>query len=104
MAAFVPYVAAALIFDAFHFHPIAPQHGPNCPHHLSDQPDPLRTSTGYACPSCNWQRNLQQSGDRTWTADFVPAKLPVLPHVAVAAGSREDIQPALFRGPPPAVL
>jgi hypothetical protein len=100
MAAFAPWVAATLIFDALHFHPFAPEHGPLCRHHITEQANPLRASTGYECPTCNWQRNLPQTTARTWSPDLVRTTIAVYSPAAVAQFVSDGVQPALFRGPP----
>jgi hypothetical protein len=100
MAAFLPYIAATLIFDALHFHPLAPEHGPRCPHHLTEQASPLHATKDYECPTCNWLRNLQQQSARTWSPDLIPAQLPALAPAAVIVRASEDVQPSPFRGPP----
>ena len=100
MAAFLPYIAATLIFDALHFHPIAPEHGARCPHHFTEPASPLHASNSYECPTCNWQRNLQQQSARTWSPDLVRTTLPMFAPAAVIQRASEDVQPSLFRGPP----
>jgi hypothetical protein len=100
MAAFLPYIAATLIFDALHFHPLAPEHGPRCPHHLTEQASPLHASNNYECPTCNWMRNLQQQSARTWSPDVVRMQEAVLAPATVILRASEEVQPSLFRGPP----
>lgn len=100
MAAFLPYVAATLIFDALHLHPFVPDHGPLCRHHISEPPPPVRASSGYECPTCSWQRNLPQQATRTWSPDLVRSSEPVFIVAPAFWRASEDIQPALFRGPP----
>ena len=77
MAAFLPYVAATLIFDALHLHAFVRDHGPLCRHHISEPPPPVRASSGYECPTCSWQRNLPQQAARTWSPDLVRSSKPV---------------------------
>jgi len=100
MAAFLPYVAATLIFDAIHLHAFATDHGPNCRHHITQVPAPVRTNSGYECPTCTWQRNLQQQTARTWSPDLVRSSDPVFVVAPTSWLTRDDAQPALFRGPP----
>ena len=100
MAAFLPWVAATLIFDGLHVHGLATDHGPNCRHHWTEAPAPVRASTGYECPTCTWQRNLPQQSARTWSPDLVRAATPVFVAAPVTWLTRDDAQPALFRGPP----
>lgn len=100
MAAFLPYVIATLIFDALHFHPLGAEHGPLCRHHLTEQPNPLRTSTGYECPTCNWQRNLPQQSARTWAPSLTRTTIFSFTTPLVTRFASEDVQPAPFRGPP----
>jgi hypothetical protein len=100
MAAFAPWVAATLIFDALHFHPLGPEHGPLCRHHITEQPNPLRASAGYECATCTWQRNLPQTTARTWSPDLVRTTIAVYSPDAVAEFVSDGVQPALFRGPP----
>lgn len=100
MAAFLPYIAATLIFDALHVHPFAPEHGPRCPHHLTEPPSPLHATNNYECPTCNWQRNLQQRSIRTWSPDLVRAPLATVAPAAVIVRASDRVQPAPFRGPP----
>lgn len=100
MAAFLPYIAATLIFDALHVHPIAPEHGPHCPHHLTEQPTPFHTSGNYECPACNWLRNLPQQSARTWSPDAVRTLLPAAIPAATIRRAAENVQPSPFRGPP----
>jgi hypothetical protein len=99
-SAFLPYVAATLIFDALHLHAFTSNHGPNCPHHIAQVPAPVGTKTGYECPACTWQRNLPQQSARTWSPDLVRSSLPVFVAGPVSWLTRDDAQPALFRGPP----
>jgi hypothetical protein len=100
MAAFLPYVAATLIFDALHFHPFGGEHGPLCRHHVTEQPTPLRASTGYECPSCTWQRNLPQQTARTWSPSLTRTTISAFTPAIVTRFASEDVQPAPFRGPP----
>lgn len=103
MAAFLPYIAATLIFDALHFHPLAEEHGPLCRHHLTEQPNPLR-SGGYECPACNWQRNLPTQSARAWSPNLRQMAVAPFAPAIVSRVSAEDVQPAPFRGPPPASI
>jgi hypothetical protein len=100
MAAFLPYIAATLIFDALHFHPFAPEHGPRCPHHLTEQASPLHATNNYECPTCNWQRNLPTQSARTWSPDVVRTMLPSVAPAVVIVRADQHVQPASFRGPP----
>lgn len=100
MAAFLPYIAATLIFDALHFHPLAPEHGPRCPHHLTEQPSPLHATNNYECPTCSWQRHLQQQSARTWSPDVIRTLMPAFAPATVIARAAEDVQPVPLRGPP----
>jgi hypothetical protein len=100
MAAFLPYIAATLLFDALHVHPIAPEHGALCRHHLTEPPAPIRTSTGYECPSCNWLRNLPTQAARTWSPAVVRTSLQVIAPAATLEPNTEHLQSAWFRGPP----
>ena len=99
-AAFLPWVIAALVFDALHLHTFADAHGPNCRHHVTQDPAPFRAKTGYECPACTWQRNQPQPSVRTWSPDLVRSSEPVFVPAPVSWLTREDAQPALFRGPP----
>ena len=99
-AAFLPYVAATLIFDALHFHAYPTDHGPNCRHHVTQVPAPVRAKTGYECPTCTWLRNLPQPSARSWSPDLVGSSVPVFVAAPVSWPTRDDAQPALFRGPP----
>lgn len=100
MAAFLPYIAATLLFDALHVHPIAPEHGANCRHHLTEQQAPVRASTGYECPTCNWMRNLPTQSARTWSASVVRTTIQFLAPAATLAPKTDHLQSAWFRGPP----
>jgi hypothetical protein len=100
MAAFLPYVAATLILDALHVHPFAPEHGALCRHHVTEPPTPLRATTNYDCPACNWQRNLPKQVIRTWSPDVVRTALQVVAPAATLDATTDLIQPARFRGPP----
>ena len=104
MAAFVPYVAATLIFDALHFHPFAPEHGPLCRHHLTEQPSPLHATNGYECPTCNWQRNLPQTSVRTWSPNLTRTTIAAFAPTIVTRLASDDVQPSPFRGPPVSLL
>jgi hypothetical protein len=93
-------VVATLIFDALHVHAFASNHGPNCRHHITETSTPVRTKAGYDCPTCTWQRNLQQQAARTWSPDLIRSSAPVFVAAPVTWLTRDDAQPALFRGPP----
>lgn len=99
-AAFLPYIVATLIFDAMHLHALASDHDPNCPHHVTQVPAPVGTRTGYECPACSWQRNLPQQSARTWLPDLIRSSAPLFVVAPVSWLTRDDAQPALFRGPP----
>lgn len=102
MAAFLPYIAATLIIDALHFHPLGEEHGPLCRHHWTEQPSPLR-SGGYECPACNWQRNLPQPSTRAWSPSLSQTTVAPVAQAIVWRASTAEVQPAPFRGPPESV-